>query len=90
MMAQATYRYDTATVQFAIYPHGPESAPVIAEITESALRALFGAKGGPSSLVKAYEDASDAINGVALSHFNAAPERSVVLKISSFLGASAT
>lgn len=55
MRCEAVHCFDRATVQFFVYPDGPDGPRVLAEISEDALRDVFGVRGGPESLVQACE-----------------------------------
>jgi len=83
-MSDAIYCYDTATVRFAIYPHGSGGNRVIAEIGEDPLRDLFGASGAGDSLVDAYHDNAEVINAIAIQRHGDMPERRVVLETIDF------
>lgn len=84
MECDAIYCFDRASVLFAIYPDGRNGPRVIAEISEDALRDLFGATGGGDSLVEACKEHFDAIEPMALCHHRREPTRPVVLSIDDF------
>jgi hypothetical protein len=83
-MSEAIFCYDTATVRFAIYPHGKQGARCIAQISEDPLRDLFGAKGGGETLVRAYQANAALIDAQALARYRAAPGQPVLLTTADF------
>ncbi|MBU1357969.1 MAG: hypothetical protein KKC79_05955 [Gammaproteobacteria bacterium] len=84
MNREAIYCFDTATVRFALYPSGPTGPRIIGQITEDALRDLFGARGGGDSLVAACRSNFDAIEAKALERYRAAPSSMVTLTTKDF------
>ena len=66
MRCEAIHCFDRATVQFAIYPDGLDGARILAEISEDALRDVFGASGGGDSLLQACNNYFTAIGAKAL------------------------
>jgi hypothetical protein len=60
-------------VRFAIYPAGFEGPRVLAEISEDALRDVFGAQGGPQSLIEACQANFDVIESIAVDLFQRRP-----------------
>jgi len=84
MAFDAIYCFDRASVLFAIYPNGPEGPRVVAEISEDALRDIFGARGGGSSLVEACRNHFDLIEEAALQRCRHAPGKPVTLKTRDF------
>lgn len=83
-MCEAIFCYDTATVRFAIYPHGKQGPRFVAQIGEDPLRDLFGAKGGGETLVRAYEEHAALIDTRALERYSAAPGKPVILETVDF------
>ena len=79
MECDAVYCFDRASVLFAIHPEGAGGPRLIAEISEDALRDLFGATGGGDSLVQALREHFDVIEQMALCHHRHQPSRPVVL-----------
>lgn len=84
MKCEAIHCFDVATVRFAIYPDGYDGPRILAEISEDALRDLFGARGGGDSLVGACEANFDLIEAQALVRHRAAPLKAVKLCTSDF------
>ncbi|WP_162566784.1 hypothetical protein [Variovorax sp. SRS16] len=84
MTCEAIHCFDTATVRFAIYPDGFDGPRIIAEISEDALRDLFGARGGGNSLVDACKLHFSLIEARAVERYRSAPSRPVVLAITDF------
>lgn len=80
MDCDAIYCFDRASVLFAIYPDGPQGPRVVAEISEDALRDVFGAQGGGDSLVEACRSQFDLIEQMALQHYRHDPVRPVMLE----------
>lgn len=80
-MADAIYCYDTACVRFAIYDG---ELRIVAEITEYALRDVFGARGGADTLVETYQQHAPMICAKALERHRAAPGHPIVLEIVDF------
>ena len=74
--ADAIYCYDTASVRFAIYDR---ELRIVAEITENALRDVFGARGGADTLVETYQQHASTICAIALERHQAALRRPIVL-----------
>ncbi|MDN8615202.1 hypothetical protein [Variovorax ginsengisoli] len=84
MTTDAIYCFDRASVLFAIYPEGDGGPRVVAEITEDALRDIFGAQGGGDSLVEACREHADRIEGAAMRHYRHDPEKPVLLQTADF------
>jgi hypothetical protein len=84
MECDAIYCFDRASVLLAIYPEGSDGPRVVAQISEDALRDLFGARGGADSLVQACCDHFDSIGEVALEHYRHDPCKPVILETSDF------
>jgi hypothetical protein len=80
----AIYCFDRASVLFAIYPSGRPQPRVLAEISEDALRDVFGAHGGGDSLVEACRDHADLIEQAALQRWRHDPGEPVRLGIEDF------
>ena len=81
---KAIFCFDTATVRFAIYPEGLEGPRIVSQIAETALRDLFGARGGGDSLVAAYIQYADAIDAIALQRYWSTPAVTSLLETSDF------
>jgi hypothetical protein len=79
MVSDAIHCFDRGSVLFALYPHGPDGPRVVAEISEDALRDIFGACAGAESLVEACVGHLDQIQAAALRRYRSAPSRPVVL-----------
>lgn len=88
MTCEAVHCFDKATVRFAMYPDGPDGTRVLAEISEDALRDVFGACGDGSSLVAACKTHFDLIEACALMHFRRNPLGSLDLGVDDFCARS--
>ncbi|WP_177142872.1 hypothetical protein [Variovorax sp. YR216] len=84
MEFDAIYCFDRASVLFPIYPDGPSGRRVIAEISEDALRNLFGAAGGGDSLVQACKEHFDVIEQMAVHLHRRDPHRPLLLATGDF------
>ncbi len=84
MRCEAIHCFDRATVQFAIYPDGLDGARIIAEISENALRDVFGASGGGDSLLQACNNHFTAIGAKALDAYRADSQGPISLDTSDF------
>jgi hypothetical protein len=84
MTSDAIYCFDRGSVRFAIYPQGRDGPRVVAEISEDALRDVFGARGGGDSLVEACVENFERIEKVALQHHRAHGAEPMMLEISDF------
>jgi hypothetical protein len=84
MTSDAIYCFDRASVLFAIHPEGSSAPRVVAEITEDALRDIFGAQGGGDSLVEACRAHADQIEDAAMRHYRRDPEKPVMLQTADF------
>ena len=84
MNCEAIHCFDTATVRFAIYPDGFDGPRILAEITENALRDVFGARSGPDSLLKACERHFALISATALERYRLKPTQAVELETRDF------
>ena len=84
MNCDAIYCFDRASVLFAIYPQGSAGPRVVAQISEEALRDIFGAHGGAESLVEACCDHFEKIRETALQHYRRDPGRPVALDLRAF------
>jgi len=84
MSCEAIFCFDTATVRFAIYPDGFDGPRILAQITESALRDHFGARGGGETLVEAYDRHSPEIDEKALKCYCREPGAPIVLHTADF------
>lgn len=74
MTCEAVYCFDKASVRFAVYPDGLDGPRVLAEISEDALRDVFGARGAGDSLVQACKTHFDTIEACAVSRFRSDPQ----------------
>ncbi len=79
MSSEAVHCIDTSTVRFAIYPGGFDDARILAQITDEALRDVFGAAGDGASLLDAYSANAAAIDARALACHRLSPGHPVVL-----------
>ena len=84
MSCEAIFCFDTATVRFAICPDGFDGPRILAQITESALRDHFGARGGGESLIEAYDRHSPEIDEKALKRYRREPGSFIVLHTADF------
>lgn len=84
MISNAIYCFDRASVLFAIYPKGRAGPRIVAEVSEDALRDIFGAQGGGDSLVAACLDNLALIEELALQHYRHDPEKPVMLETGDF------
>ena len=84
MNCEAVHCFDTATVRFAIYPDGLDGPRILGEITEDALRDLFGARGGPDSLLEACERHFELIAATAVIRHRLKPRQSIKLETMDF------
>ena len=84
MDSDAIYCFDRARVLFAIYPEGGKGGRIVAEISEDALRDVFGAHGGGDSLVEACRSHFDLIEEAALRHYRRNPKQPVLLATADF------
>jgi hypothetical protein len=89
MTCEAIYCFDMATVRFAIYPDGLDGPRILAEISEDALRDLFGARGGGDSLVRACQTHFNVIETTALARHRAAPLKPITLNTRDFASPAA-
>lgn len=89
MSCEAIYCFDRRAVRFAIYPDGFDGPRVLAEITEDALRALFGAREGEASVLEACRSNFDVIQMVAVAEHRASPGSPVALDAADFSLSSA-
>ena len=81
---EAIHCFDTASVRFAIYPDGFDGPRILADITEDALRDIYGARGAGDSLVAACQSNFGAIEAMALERHRQSPFRAIVLRTSDF------
>jgi len=84
MRCEAIHCFDKGTVRFAIYPEGMDGPRILAEISEDALRDLFGARGAGESLVQACELHFGAIEPRALQCYHDHPRQPVMLQSEDF------
>lgn len=84
MSQDAVYCFDRACVLFAISPEGPQGPRIVAEISEDALRDVFGARGGPESLEQTFRLHFDLIEAAALRRYRHAPMLPIELGIGDF------
>lgn len=80
-MLEAIYCYDRASVRFAVYEGGVR---IVAEISEDALRDVFGARGGSDSLLEACGQHAPLIGARALEKHRASPGRPILLVTADF------
>lgn len=84
MRCEAIYSFGTRTVRFAIYPAGMDGPRILAQISEDALRGVFGARGAGESLVHACDLHFGAIEPRALLCYFDQPGEPVVLQAEHF------
>jgi hypothetical protein len=84
MKCEAIYCFDTASVRFVVHPQGSGGPRVLAEISEDALRDLFGATGGGESLLQACDRYFEVIQSKALERLHEMPDAQVQLETSDF------
>ena len=89
MTCEAIYCFDTAAVRFAIYPEGWDGPRILAEVSEHALRDLFGARGGAQSLVQACETHFAVIEAEATRAYQDGDTKAVRLETSDLVEAVA-
>ncbi len=89
MNCEAIHCFDTATVRFAVYPDGFDGPRILAEITEEALRDVFGARDGPEGLLRACEGYFETIGAIALRRHRLDPTHAVELETKDFAVPSA-
>jgi hypothetical protein len=87
MTVEAIHRADVASVRFAIYPDGMDGPRILAEISDDALRELFGARDDADALVAACRAHFAGIEAVALERYRMDPRRPVRLDAHDFEGA---
>jgi hypothetical protein len=85
MRCEAIHCFDRKSVRFATYPAGFDGPRVLAEICEDALRDLFGAQGGPDTLLEACALHFDIIEAIALERYGRKPYTGVYLRTADFL-----
>lgn len=78
------YCFDRGCVLFAIHPEGASGPREIAEISEEALRDVFGARGDGESLAEACRTHMDSIAEAALLHWRGRPGAPVELGTADF------
>ena len=74
MTCEAVHCFDKASVRFAIYPDGHDGPRLLAEISEDALRDVFGARGNGDSLVAACKAHVDVIEACAVALYRRQPQ----------------
>lgn len=84
MKCEAIHCFDRATVRFAIYPEGLDGPRILVEISEDALRDIFGARGGPESLLAACQANFEVIETVAVDRHHLRPGAGICLEIADF------
>ncbi len=84
MTCEAVHCFDKASVRFALYPDGFDGTRVLAEISEDALRDVFGARGNGESLVDACKTHFGVIEACALDHYRSVPRGSMNLVTDDF------
>lgn len=83
-MTEAIHCFDRGSVRFAVQPDGVGGPRILAEITEHALRDVFGARGGPQELLDALQAHAGFIESVALAYYRRHPSRPVQLATDDF------
>jgi hypothetical protein len=84
MSNEAIYLFDRAAVRFAFYPDGAGGPRVLGEVSEDALRAVFGARGGVNTLLQAFHANCELIATVAAEIHRALPARAIHLTAADF------
>ena len=84
MTDDAIYCFDRASVLFAIYPQRLRNFRLVCEISEDALRDIFGARGGSESLVEACKSHRDLIQAAASRRYHQDSSRPVKLESCDF------
>lgn len=79
MKCEAIHCFDKATVRFAVYPDGFEGPRVLAEVSDDALRDVFGARGGADSLLQACREHFYLIEAKAVRRFRQDPAKPILL-----------
>lgn len=81
---EAVHCFDRGTVRFAIYPEGFDGPRVLAEVSEDALRDVFGARGGPDSLLEACQANFKIIEETTVARHLRRPREPITLEIADF------
>ena len=84
MTCEAVHCFDKASVRFAMYPDGIDGPRLLGEISEDALRDVFGARGNGDSLVAACKAHFDVIEACALARFRRQPQGTLDLVTDDF------
>ena len=84
MTCEAVHCFDKASVRFALYPDGIDGPRLLGEISEDALRDVFGARGNGDSLVAACKANFDVIEACALARFRRQPQGNLDLVTDDF------
>ena len=84
MTCEAVHWFDKASVRFAIYPDGHDGPRLLAEISEDALRDVFGARGNGDSLVAACKAHFDVIEACAVALYRRQPQGMLNLNTDDF------
>jgi hypothetical protein len=79
MKCEAVHCFDRASVRFAVYPDGSDGPRVLAEISEQALRDVFGVRGGAEDLIHSCEQHFPLLEAKALQRFRHDPGKAVLL-----------
>ena len=79
MNGEAIYLFDRAAVRFAFYPEGIDGPRVLGEVSEDALRAVIGARGGVNTLLQAFHSNCELIERVAAEIHRSLPTRAIHL-----------
>jgi hypothetical protein len=90
MKFEAIYCFDTGSVRFAFHPEGADAPREVAEISEDALRDLFGASGDGESLVAACQQHFERIEAKAIERHRQMGGRPLRLEIADFTIGMAT
>jgi hypothetical protein len=84
MTSDAIHCFDRACVLFAVHPKQQDAPRIVCEISEDALRDVFGARGGPDDLVETCRRHFDVIKGAALHQYSQCPLGAVKLEAADF------
>ncbi|MDM0000692.1 hypothetical protein QTI24_18905 [Variovorax sp. J22P240] len=84
MKCEAIHCFDRATVRFAFYPESFDGPRILGEIAADALQDLFGAEGGPESLLEACQANFDVIEAMAVERYSRSPGHAVFLETDDF------
>lgn len=90
MTSDTTYCFDRACVLFAIHPRRQDAPRIVCEISEDALRDVFGSRGDGDDLVQTCRRHLDLIEAAAFHRYHQDPTKPVKLETADFIPASIT